>query len=378
MKSKSLQISANEFDDNIKSLADTNPHIVYVFTSRQILEDENILSKLQDNLKDCAIVGCTTAGEMGEYVDNHSLSMLGMHFESTDIAVKTVTISSAEESYHAGKNAANELDKEKLSAVFLILPGLNVNGDQFIKGLRANLDEDVVISGGMAGDGVDFEKTQTICNGNLSSDQAIVIGFYGDNINFITSSNGGWKPFGPQRRVTKVKNNILYEIDGEPALALYKKYLGDKADNLPSSGLLYPFAIMASEEGKQDGLIRTILNINENDQSLIMAGDMEVNQMICLMHATKDELVEGAEIAANKISDNIELTSEDAVICVSCVGRKILMGEDTEDELDVVRDAFPDQSMTGFYSYGELSLSSQTNKVELHNQTMTITHISER
>jgi hypothetical protein len=181
------------------------------------------------------------------------------------------------------------------------------------------------------------------------------------------------------RRVTKVSDNVLFEIDGKPALDLYKEYLGDKADQLPSSGLLYPFAIMQGENQNAVGLIRTILDIDEENNSLILAGDLEQGQMVCLMHTNTDGLVEGAKEAAENITQISQSDDDSAVICVSCVGHKIVMGDDTEEELDAVRAVLTnDNPIAGFYSYGEISHFEDSGKPELHNQTMTITYISER
>ena len=97
------------------------------------------------------------------------------------------------------------------------------------------------------------------------------------------------------------------------------------------------------------------------------------------MHTNTDGLVEGAKEAAENITQISQSDDDSAVICVSCVGRKIVMGDDTEEELDAVRAVLTnDYPIAGFYSYGEISHFEDSGKPELHNQTMTITYISER
>jgi hypothetical protein len=178
--------------------------------------------------------------------------------------------------------------------------------------------------------------------------------------------------------VTKSVNNVLYELDGEPALAIYKKYLGDKAKDLPASGLLYPFALL-KENQDTSGTIRTILGVNEEDQSVTLAGDIPMNGIVRLMHASNDKLVEGAQNAAEMVAkkDGWKQDPDALGILISCVGRKLVMGEDTDDELDAVKEVFGKMNVTGFYSYGEIC-ETGFSECKLHNQTMTITYLSEK
>lgn len=124
-----------------------------------------------------------------------------------------------------------------------------------------------------------------------------VIGFYGDSILIGHGSKGGWDTFGPHRIVTKAEANVLYELDHEPALALYKKYLGDRASGLPATGLFFPLAIYPTE-GEEKTLVRTILAVDDEKQSMTFAGDIPVGAKVQFMKANFDRLVQGASDAA--------------------------------------------------------------------------------
>lgn len=379
MKSYSLQTQADKVLSDIESWKSRGVQILLIFASRDTLKDTDICKKIKSALPDAELLGCSTSGEIGNSVEDDSVSLMGLSFENTTIKSACVPIEGADQSANAGAAIGKELLTDDLKGVFVLLPGLNVNGSKFTEGLRDILPSDVSISGGLAGDGLSFETTVTVYNGEVYENRAVGFGLYGDDVQMYSSAKGGWKPFGPLRRVTKVENNVLYELDGKSALELYKEYLGEKANDLPASGLLYPFAIMDEERPDSVGLIRTILDINEDNGSLVLAGDMQVGEKVCLMHANTGELVTGAENAANAVAEEYELQNDKAVICVSCVGRKIVMGDDTEDELDAVRDVFGENCpIAGFYSYGEISMYQDTGKPELHNQTMTITYISEK
>jgi hypothetical protein len=229
----------------------------------------------------------------------------------------------------------------------------------------------------------------------VSQNTLCAIGFYGKHLSLVSSSFGGWKGFGTTRQITRYQGNILYELDGKPALDLYKRYLGDYAADLPASGLLFPFSMLSAEgsevgiirtilgineaEGSEVGIIRTILGINEAEGSLILAGDLIENGYLQLMHASTDALVDGAQTAAEMILSLQNNPTKSLGLLVSCVGRKLLMGGRVDEEVDAVASVLGSKTtLTGFYSNGEISPLSQSTDCKLHNQTMTITCLSEQ
>jgi hypothetical protein len=255
-----------------------------------------------------------------------------------------------------------------------------------VKGLRAVLDDTIPIGGGLAADGTRFGTTFTILGGEAGTDRLVAIGLYGDAIRVGTGSASGWMPFGAIRRVTRIEGHVLYALDRKPALQLYRNYLGDKTTELSSSGLLYPLALLNDgESGDGDwrsgdtagnGLIRSILNIDWDTQGLVLAGELPLGGLVRLMHADNDSLIDGAVAAASQV---LARSGPDAaVLLVSCVGRRGVMGDDVDDEIDAVRSVFPaGTSIAGFYSYGEIGPFGPDRCAELHNQSMTITSFSE-
>ena len=179
------------------------------------------------------------------------------------------------------------------------------------------------------------------------------------------------------RKVTRCAGNVLYELDGQPALDIYKRYLGDYAKDLPASGLLFPFE-MLGEDRSALGLIRTILGVDEAAGSLILAGNIVDCGYLRLMHASTDSLVDGAVAAAEEAFRPGTDAGESLVLLVSCVGRKLVMGTRVDEEVEAVAAVFgPQACIAGFYSNGEISPMRDLLTCHLHNQTMTITHIAE-
>lgn len=378
MKTQSIHINSDDFTSDIDAIKNDDAQLVIVFTSRGIIEKSTLISVLKNNFKNARIVGCSTAGEIGESVEDDSIVIQVIEFENTELVCTSVEIDKSGDSFEAGKKTVSNLIADNLKGIFVLAPGWNINGSDLVEGMREALPEGVSLSGGLAGDGTEFQETCTILDEGVSSNQIVAFGLYGDHVSIKTGSRGGWKTFGPQRKVTRSDKNVLFELDGKPALDLYKEYLGDKADNLPASGLLYPFAILDGQNKDKIGLVRTILSVDDDNKSLTFAGNLVEDSVVSLMHASTDELSNGAYEAARICADSRKSNDNSAaVICVSCVGRKILMGDDTEEELDVVRETIDNVSISGFHSYGEISHFETTNRPELHNQTMTITLIEE-
>ena len=245
--------------------------------------------------------------------------------------------------------------------------------------LAKNVNEEkptTLITGGLAGDDARFEKTLIIANDEAKDKRVVAIGFYGENLHVSSGCYAGWDEFGTERIITKSDANVVYEIDNQPALELYKKYLGDESVNLPSSGLRFPISIK-KDENDENAVIRTLLAVDEEKQSMTFAGDVPEGYIAKLMKTDIDGLIDGSELAAkdiNQINQNQALG-----LVVSCIGRKLVMKDLTDEELETIEDTIgKNVQLTGFYSYGELAPFSQEIKsCQLHNQTMTLTVIYE-
>ncbi len=354
-----------------------NANLVLVFGSTLNIKNNANLSHLKNKFSKAIFIGSSTSGEiLSTNVYDDSIVATAILFEKTKIIYKSIEILSPNDSFKAGESLMNLLPKEELKHVFVLSDGLNVNGSELVKGLRASLPEQISVTGGLAGDGANFKETFIVTeNANFKSKIVAAIGFYGNNINIGYGSLGGWDSFGIERLVTKSKNNVLFELDGKPALDLYKSFLGEEyAKDLPASGLLFPLNLRVKQEDIP--VVRTILAINNEAQSLTFAGDIPEGSYVRLMKANADRLIDGAVGAANfTIQSN---KNPELAILISCVGRKLVLKQLIEEEIEGVRDVLGNNTiLCGFYSYGEISPFLKNSICELHNQTMSITTFKE-
>ena len=356
------------------------PQCVFMFGGRKLLEEGERFAEVRAMYPSARIISCSTAGEIcGTHVRDSSIALVAVFFEKTTLRFSRTDVHAAPESYEAGKRLASDLAQAGLVHAMVFSDGQRVNGTALVKGFNEALPEDVSVTGGLAGDGLDFKKTLVGLDESGKEGAIVAIGFYGSALKVGYGSLGGWDPFGLERTITKSKDNVLYELDNKPALALYKEYLGEQAAGLPSTGLLFPLRLRITNNGKEAEVVRTILNINEADQSMTFAGDMPEGTPAMLMKANFDRLIDGAAGAGNMSIESLGSGRAQLAILVSCIGRKLVLKERVEEEVEAVRTAIGNEAaIVGFYSYGELAPVAATEKqCELHNQTMTITTFRE-
>ena len=357
--------------------------IVLAFGARHLLQEGNLLSELHDHFPGAAFIGCSTSGEIaGEEISDNSLVATVLSFDHTRFQIASTKIDDGKSSYEAGKELAQKLNEASLRHVFVVSDGLNVNGSDLARGIMSGVPEDVSVTGGLSGDGTDFAETWVVADVEAGPRRIAAFGLYGDRLRIGYGSMGGWEPFGPVRKITRAEGNVLYEFDERTALDLYKTYLGAHAEELPSSALLFPIVVKHREnldgENALDGVTRTILSVNEQDRSMTFAGDIPQGGTAQLMKTNIDNLVDGATKAGEISIAGFGKGQPNLAVLVSCVGRKLVMKQRIEEELEAIRDVLGgDTTIAGFYSYGELSPWSQGKVSRLHNQTMTVTLFAE-
>ena len=354
-----------------------SPQLVLLFGDRRILAREKIVSQLRDTYPHARFAGCSTGGEIfGATVSDESLVATAIQFEHSQVHVVATPIADATDSHDAGRRIAQLLDPHGLVHVLVLTEGIFLNGGALVRGLTAHLPQAVSVTGGLAGDGTAFKETLLLWDNETAKQAVVAVGFYGTRLKIGYGSHGGWDPFGPERRITRSHGNVLYELDDKSALQLYKQYLGDDAKGLPATGVLFPLSVKASLH--DTGVVRTVWSIDEAAQSMTFTGDLPEKGYARLMKANFDRLVDGSMAAAATSCDPLGATPPDLAILISCVGRKMVLKQRTEEEVEVVRDVMgADTTLAGFYSNGEISPFRHGAKCEHHNQTMTITTFRE-
>lgn len=370
---------SEESDWSISSGEDQLPlaDLVLAFGQRQILESPTRFDELREFFPHAAILSCSSSGEIsGNEVKDESIVATAVQFEKTLLRTESVTLEKGLEHSQAGAKLAEKLKGPDLKLVFVLSDGHNINAGELVKGLNQVFGDKVPVTGGLAGDGIDFARTVVGLNHPPSPNQVVAVGFYGTHLKVGHGSFGGWDPIGPERVITKSNNNTLYELDGDSALELYKRYLGERADELPGAALLFPLSIQVNEDG--ESVVRTVLSVDEKNQSMQFAGDLPQGSRCHLMMANFERIIDASSMVAESCLEKMGSHEPELGILISCVGRKLLLGQRVEEEIEEAIEVIGSQAtVTGFYSYGELSPLGSHQGCQLHNQTMTITTLAE-
>ncbi len=377
MNTISLQYRNGKIVSNQPVLNNTSYQLVLGFGEKEILSTHAIYAQLRTLFPNAQIALCSTAGEIYDReVLEDSVSIIAVEFEKTKISSALVEINSFDSSYAAGASLVDKLEQKDLKYVFILSDGGLVNGSELVRGIHSVIDSNVPVTGGLAGDGVNFISTLVGLNSEPAHGNIVAIGFYGNSIKIGHGSMGGWEMFGVEKTITKALSNVLFEIDEENALDIYKKYLGKYADELPGSALLFPLSLKLPNES--ESIVRTILSIDNENRSMIFAGDVPIGSKVRFMRANFDKIIDAASVAAENALTQFNMSEPQLAVLISCVGRKIILGKRVDEEVEAVADIFNNKTaIVGFYSYGEISPLNINTKCELHNQTMTVTTFKE-
>lgn len=380
MKIQQIQITdVSELESAFAALdAPAAANLALVFGSPALLGHPDLAPCIKARCPNAILLGCSTAGEMTRQgLADDSLVLTLAQFDRVGLSLATTDLASMDDSRAAGQRLGAQLTSADPRALVVLGQGVGINGSALIDGLNDALGDGVTITGGLAGDGARFERTLVMTPAGASGTAIVALGLSGDALRFNHGTFGGWEPFGTLRKITRSTGNVLYQLDGKPALDIYKAYLGEEAKDLPASALLFPFEMLDAARSST-GVIRTIVGIDEAEGSLTLAGDLDPDGYLQLMHANADQLISGAETAASTAHEMAPHPGAGIGLLISCVGRKLAMGYRVDEEIEAVAEILgEDTVLTGFYSYGEISPFVPGAACRLHNQTMTVTWIAE-
>lgn len=359
-------------------LANNKVQIVIVFAERSLLETGIIFKKLHATYPNAKFISASSAGEINDNnSQENSAVCTTISFDQTPFQIAVDNIKNHKNSFELGAALVKKLPAKDLKYVWVVSDGGLINGDELIKGIQSVTGKSVMVSGGLAGDGAKFEKTVVGLDDNIASGNLVLMGLYGNKIKVGSGYQGGWDVFGPERTITKSTDNVLFEIDNENALDLYKKYLGKYAEELPSSALLFPLSVKSANN--DFFIVRTILSIDEKNKSMTFAGNLPEGSTVRFMKSNFDRIINAAADAATEAVESMgKNIPVDLALLVSCVGRKLVLSERIDEELEAAIDNITKgATVAGFFSYGEIAPHQDKKSSHLHNQTMTVTTFAE-
>lgn len=379
MKQYQYSIDLNSATEELYSSTEfqsEKANLVLAFAERTTLDTVQPYAQLRQKFPTASVVISSSSGQISNCkLVEEKVVVTAIQFDHTPTKAIEIQVNPNEAKNYLGERVKNELVTPELTALLVLSEGSFVNGTDLIEELRAETNHQTPIFGGIAGDGYLFEKTVVGLNRDPAPNTIVIVGFYGNRIQFGFGSEGGWSDFGPEREVTRSDKNKVFKIGDHYALDIYKEYLGKYADELPGSALYFPLSM--KETPDSEPVVRTILSIDEQEKSMTFAGNLPEGSLVKFMKSNSDKLIDASYTAAsNTLLANQEFTK--IALLISCVGRKIVLGDRVEEEIEAVREVLGKEVLLfGFYSYGEITPNTKKVGCDLQNQTMTITTLFE-
>ena len=344
------------------------------FTSFDQSHSPELFEGLRALFPSAQVAGCTTNGEIfrGEVMDGSAVAA-AIRFDKTEVRTAFRRLERNGDARAAGQSLAAELSGEGLKAVFVLADAFGFNGPDLVEGLSGALPKGVIVSGGMAGDdgrlsgGTRAGLDMTPCDGGVAA-----IGFYGQAVRFSHGVAGGWDPLGPCRHITRSAGQLLFELDGQPALDVYESFVGDGET---TARMRHPFCIKPEADSEQD-VIWEVVGIDRENKALVFIDTVPEGSWAQLMRGVDEHLVDGAAEAA-RIATAEPPVGEALGLVVSCIGRKWVMGQRVGDETEAVQEQTGSAPTIGFFSYGEVAPHARTGVCTLHHASMSVTMLSE-
>ncbi|MFH1114932.1 MAG: FIST N-terminal domain-containing protein [Pseudomonadota bacterium] len=324
-----------------------------------------------------AVVGCTTDGEISTGgFGTDSAVLAGVVTDQIQFHVVSAQ-GLGKDPLEAGRRIAVKLPPE-VSYVQIFSDGLTGNGCAILRGIASVLGEDVPIAGGTAGDAGRFRQTWQFHGPRVLTDSVTAIGFTGD-FTVGTGVSSGWSPVGTVKIVTRARANVVYELNGEPALDVFKRFLGRHADKLPAVGVEYPLGIVSKPgaPGEEEyHLIRATMSVSREEGSISFAGEIPEGAAVRLTCGDNDSILKATEEAVRRALAGLGAARPRMVFFYSCMARRIVLGRRTKEETEVLyRTLNKRLPLIGFYTYGEYCRLRAGGPSLFHNETATVSII---
>jgi hypothetical protein len=348
--------------------------LVLGFAPSGMLKEGNLYDEVSTLFPMAQIILSSSAGEfIDDKLSDDALTLTAIRFEKAKVKTAMTDITTSKNSFEAGYYLSRAFEHKGLRSLILFCDGQQVNASQLAFSLQQYLPPDVIITGGLAGS-QDKQPSLIGLNSQPAAGRIACIGFYGEELKVTYGNNSGWIPFGPERKVTRSKNNTVYELGGIPVLEVYNLYLRDRKYNIAGSQMLFPIAVRF--ENSAGTVIRTIQSVDEGLFSITYSGNVPEGSKVSLLRADSDSLINGA---ANAVSlSTQQMPSPELAIIMSCAERRNILNGRSSEELLAIKNALGrNTAISGLFTPGEIAPAGPDLKCELFKQSVIVTAISE-
>ncbi len=349
------------------------PNSAIIFSSVDI-DLQDVVSFL--TRKKVHVFGCSSCGEFLYNDQNQSITDGGLVCLMMDLVPGTFAIKlfggQGQTSYVLGNKIgkwAGEVFKKP--AILILGSGLDTDGEQLVRGIQHLTGNEITMFGGLAGDDARFKETYVFSETTLENYGAIAMVFDTAHYEVNGIATSGWVSIGTDKIITHSEGNVVYTIDGQPALDVYKQYLNVRDTDLPEIGVEYPLLI--KKPGAQD-VLRAVVNVDIEKKALIFAGTVPNGTVATFSSSPGFEII---EYTRNKVNEFYEKNREtDILILFSGMARHNALGPSISEEIDEAWQNWL-KPLIGFFTYGEIG-NNYNAACDFHNETFTMVSIKQK
>lgn len=353
------------------SAGDMPPQLVILYAT--VTHDQaEILHMLRERLPGVPIAGASSPGASVTGRATEAPRCLGLTVLRSD----TVTARAeyveglAADPWQRGRDLAQKLGPPGDRSVTFVwydpLTGANVAA--LLSGL-AEGGYPAVFGGGAGQPYGPRVRTFQYCGDRVMSDSAVAIRI--DGLSAIYEMTHGMDPTGIELTVTRAKDNVIEELDGEPALDVCCEQLGFEGISTQSSNWALGFKPPSGTE--YEGLFtRGIFGVDPDKKTITLQAPIAVGTTAQLCIKTKEAVLDRTLEMARRLRERITTSRPVLILGFECAARPPFVGlkAAAQEVLDVQAILGPEIPWLGMLAWGELApLSGRT---EFHNYTFPI------
>lgn len=322
-------------------------------------EYEQLHQAVQANSSCDELIGCSgmsvlTSG--GEFEEEPAIAVMVLRSEQLSAVSFSAQGTESEVGEQIQANIQSALQDDSLLIIF---PDIRaVNPAELVKQIGSDGTVLPVVGAAVSGDATgaqmyhwkDAQATEGGATGVLLS----------GNFNTEIGVAQGCQPIGKPREITKADGQIIFELDGEPALENFKGTLQLLTqDDIRRSGGTVFVGIAMDDTNKNptrgDFLIRNLVGINEQHAALAISEEVKTGQLVQFHLRNPTAAAEEIQAIVAQLAEKTREQSPAFGLYFNCLGRgKGLYGV-TNHDINIIQDQFPGLPVIGFFGNSEFA-----------------------
>ncbi|MCZ6689753.1 MAG: FIST C-terminal domain-containing protein [Planctomycetota bacterium] len=306
------------------------------------------------------LLGCTAEGIIGggrEVEREPAVSVLLCHMPGVEIHPFTVHQKDLE-TIEEAEDLISRLGVGSMEDPTLLLLGdpYSIDVMRIISGCNEALPGCPII-GGMASGGMGPDQQRIFFQDETLHEGAAGLSLSGD-LRVDTIVSQGCRPVGTHKVITRVKDNVIFEIGGKPAADVLSQTLAELADeerDRAKNGLHVGRVIREEQTsfGRGDFLIRNLMGIDPDSGAIAVGDHFHPGQTIQFHIRDAEAAREDLELLLGAYKEGERKPSAGGLL-FSCNGRGERLFGVKDHDSGVIRDVVGEVPIAGFFCAGEI------------------------